>query len=444
MAGYAAVALNGPRHPIQVVLRDPALERNRWTVAFRLVLAIPHIIVWWLWAFAAAVLLPFAWVAALVKAMLPEPAHRFYGAFVRYSTHLYAYMSLAADAYPGFEGAAGYPVDVEIAPRERQRRWTIALRLVLAIPSFLLVSALLGGDPTGGSGGAGSDSGDETFFWAGGGVLLLVAFFAWFACIARGRMPAGFRDLLVWMVGYGAQVHGYLALLTDRYPDSTPAIATPASMPPHPVTARLDDDRRRSRLTVGFRLLLALPHLVWLTLWGIAVFFAVVANWIAALAIGRSPAPLHRFLSAYVRYRAHVWAFLFLAANPFPGFAGREGSYPFDVRIAAPQRQHRAITLFRLPLAIPALLVSSALGTVQVVAAVGGWFAAVVTGRMPRGLRDINAFLTRYGAQVDAYTMVLTDRYPYSGPTLEERPAFAPPEPETPSRDDWHLAPEAV
>jgi hypothetical protein len=41
-------------------------------------------------------------------------------------------------------------------------------------------------------------------------------------------------------------------------------------MEPHPIRLIVTDDLRRSRLTVFFRLLLAIPHFVWLLLWGIA------------------------------------------------------------------------------------------------------------------------------------------------------------------------------
>jgi hypothetical protein len=35
-------------------------------------------------------------------------------------------------------------------------------------------------------------------------------------------MPRGLRALTTWSVAYGAQVHAYLFLLTDRYPYSGP------------------------------------------------------------------------------------------------------------------------------------------------------------------------------------------------------------------------------
>src|SRR5438105_3144924 len=128
-----------------------------------------------------------------------------------------------------------------------------------------------------------------------------------------------------------------------------------------PARIIVTDDLRRSRLTVFFRLLLAIPHLVWLALWTVAAFLAAIGNWFATLAVGRSPSPLYRFLAAYVRYSTHVNAFLLLAANPFPGFTGAAGSYPIDVEIAPPAPQHRLKTLFRLVLAVPAFLLAGAL-----------------------------------------------------------------------------------
>ena len=120
-------------------------------------------------------------------------------------------------------------------------------------------------------------------------------------------MPNGLRDLSAYGLGYTAQAYAYALLLTDRYPNSDPDELGPAwSLPPHPVGLELQDDGRRSRLTVLFRLLLALPHFVWLALWTIAAILAAIANWFVALVRGRSAGPLHRFLAAYVRYTIHV------------------------------------------------------------------------------------------------------------------------------------------
>ena len=127
------------------------------------------------------------------------------------------------------------------------------------------------------------------------------------------------------------------------------------AVPHHPVRLRVEDDLRRSRFTVLFRLLLALPHIVWLTGWSVLAYLAAIVNWFVALIGGRSWRPLHRFLAAFVRYQAHVYAFLYLVANPFPGFTGKESAYPLAIVLDGPERQRRLVTVFRLLLVLPAL-----------------------------------------------------------------------------------------
>jgi len=46
-----------------------------------------------------------------------------------------------------------------------------------------------------------------------------------------------------------------------------------------------------------------------------------------------------------------------------------------------------------------------------------GWFVGLILGRMPEGLRNLGAYCLRYSAQTYAYVLLLTDSYPYSGPT---------------------------
>jgi hypothetical protein len=151
----------------------------------------------------------------------------------------------------------------------------------------------------------------------------------------------------------------------------------------------------------------------------VLVVCAVVAQWFFALVAGRPAAPLHRFVAAYLRYQTHVAAFLFMVANPFPGFIGRPG-YPVDVIVPPPDRQRRLVTLFRIFLALPALLLNGGLNVVLYMVGVGGWFAALAIGRTPEGLRNAGAHALRYNAQVNAYLLLLTGSYPFSGPpTLE-------------------------
>jgi len=227
-------------------------------------------------------------------------------------------------------------------------------------------------------------------------------------------------------IGYGAQTTAYVLLVTDRYPDSTPGRVDPApQLPRHPVRMVVDDDLGRPRLLVVFRVLLCVPHLVWLTAWGVFALAAWVLAWVVALVLGRVPRALHRFLAAYVRAWTQLLCFLCLVGRPFPGFVGRQGSYPLDLRIDPPVRQSRLGVLLRPVLSLPALLLSSAFAGVLFMVAVLGWFAALAVGRMPGGLRDLGAAALRYQGQVNAYVFLLTWRYPDSSPVLAD-PTEAP------------------
>ena len=424
-------------HPIRLVVEDD-LQRSRLTVFLRLILAIPHLIWISLWTLVMILAAILSWFLVLILGRLPLALHRFAAAYVRYSTHLNAYLYLAANGYPGFAGEAGdYAVDVKIDKPAPQSRWKTAFRIFLALPALFLMSTLVGFGAGGGGGGqysSGGATGEDVSWgqelaWSFGGTVSAVAVAAilgWFVCVARGRMPLGFRDLAVFGLRFAAQTIGYLLFLTDRYPDADsndPAATQPT--PEKPITLRVDDDLRRSRLTVFFRLLLTIPHFIWLILWGIAVFFALIFGWFATLITGRLPEALHRFFAAYLRYETHVFAFVYLVANPFPGFTGAAGSYPVDVEIAPRERQNRWKTLFRLFLAIPAFMLSSALGSALGVAAFLGWFVGLILGRMPEGLRNLGAYVLRYSAQTYAYVYLLTDSYPYTGPT-----EYVAPEPE--------------
>ena len=404
--------------PVRLTLDDD-LRRSRLTVLFRLLLALPHLIWFGIWTYAVFVVAFIGWLCALVQGRLPGWCYDCLAAYLRYGLQLGAYLHLVTNPFPGFLGDAGYPVEIEIPPRVQQPRSTIFFRVLLAYPGVLLTGAL-----------AGFAQGGITYTWLffGGGAAGAAAFLGWFAALALGRMPAGLRDLAGYGLGYAAQLYAYAFLLTARYPSSDPEALGPAwTLPHHPIRLELDDDGRRSRLTVLFRYLLTLPHMFWLLLWSVAAYAAVIVNWFVTLVRGRPVAPLHRFVAAFVRYSAHVSAFLYLVANPFPGFTGGR-AYPVQVTMPGPEPQSRWKTLFRLFLVIPAFVVGAGLSGALLVAAFLAWFAALATGRVPVGLRNLGAITIRYLTQTYGYMLLVTDRYPYASPAL--RPPVPAAEPE--------------
>ncbi len=472
-------------HPVRLVVTDD-LRRSRLTVFFRAFIAIPH----YLWAAILGTAVFFGvfanWFILLVRGRTPEGLHNFIAGYIRYLMHVEAYFLLAANPFPGFYpfDEEPYPVDLKIDRPAPQNRWKTFFRLFLAIPAILISSELfVGGARTGG------------YFFSG--LAFLVAFFCWFAALVRGRLPRGMRDLLLYCLGYSAQLSAYLFLLTDRYPytgpeafvaggtmsaeapgprqwlletwrherefavltlitldehgelkgrqaaripsdrieeltqgmpvpdwvlghDAETPVAEPIAPPDqHPVHVSISGELRRSRLLVLFRLPLAIPHVVWLVLWTVVALAVALATWLCALVIGRAPRPFHRFLTRYVRYQTHLYAFLFMVGNPFPGFVGRPGSYPVDLQVPDPEPQKRLLTAFRLLLAFPALMISS--GVYGLLWTIGflGWFVALFLGRFPQGFREAGAYALRYGGQLNAYLFLLTARYPYSGPRAD-------------------------
>jgi hypothetical protein len=187
----------------------------------------------------------------------------------------------------------------------------------------------------------------------------------------------------------------------------------------HPIGLIVEDDLQRNRLTVFFRLLLAIPLAVWVSIWGIFASIAVVIAWFAALFMGRVPDGLHEFLARYLRAATHLTAYVFLLADPWPPFGGAPGSYPVDLRVDAAEPQSRLTVFFRILLAIPALLLVYVFRTVNQLIAFLGWFYCLATGHMHEGMRDISAWMVRYEVQTYAYVSLLTGRYPSfaGGPT---------------------------
>jgi len=188
----------------------------------------------------------------------------------------------------------------------------------------------------------------------------------------------------------------------------TTAASTPVQ---HPIRLVVTDDLQRTRLTVFFRLILAIPCLLWLALWSVIAWLAWIVNWFATLFTAQSPDGLHNFLASYMRFATHLRAYALLIADPWPGFTGSSG-YPIDLEIDPPQRQNRWTVFFRGILAIPALFLVNILNSLSNLLAVFSWFIALFTGRVPEGLRNFAALALRIEMQTYAYLLLLTGRYP--------------------------------
>ena len=189
------------------------------------------------------------------------------------------------------------------------------------------------------------------------------------------------------------------------------------SVDDHPVRLLANDDLHRSRLTVFFRLLLVIPHVIVLGLWAVLAAVLLLVAWVAGVLLGRIPDGLHSFLASYLRYSVRVRAYCGILDNPFPPF-GSGGTYPVDVEIAPAQNQGRLSIFFRLLLAIPALLLTYIFRMVNTFIAFLSWFYALFTGRASEGMKNLSVWLLRYEVQTYGYLFLLTGKYP----TLSDAP----------------------
>ena len=77
-----------------------------------------------------------------------------------------------------------------------------------------------------------------------------------------------------------------------------------------------------------------------------------------------------------------------------------------------PPRQRRLSILLRWLLALPHFLVLEIVSFVAVFGALGGWFVALFTGRLPTGLQKFLTGYLRYNANVISYSTLLIDKWP--------------------------------
>jgi Domain of unknown function (DUF4389) len=182
----------------------------------------------------------------------------------------------------------------------------------------------------------------------------------------------------------------------------------------YPVTFEADYVERRNRLTTFFRIILAIPLIIWAALYGLVAELAVFVAWFAIVITGRYPQGLYDFVAGFTRYDTRVFAYHYLLCDPYPSFGGSDDpAYPVRMQFAGPLAQYsRLKTFFRVILAIPILIIRYVMGLLLEIGAVAAWFVILVTGKVPRGLFDLMVLANSYTARSDAYVFLLTETYP--------------------------------
>ncbi len=198
-------------YPVRFGVDAPERPLNRVTTAFRIIVAVPILILaatiaggstgWTAngntQTIAASGGLLFA--APLLMILFREKYPRWWFdwnvALWQFTNRIAIYMALLRDEYPSTddEQAVHLQVDYPDVPRDLNR-WLPLVKWFLAIPHYVVLF----------------------FLWI---AALVVVIIAWFAILFTGTYPPGMRDFVVGVIRWHNRVLGYAwVLVTDRYP----------------------------------------------------------------------------------------------------------------------------------------------------------------------------------------------------------------------------------
>ncbi len=203
-------------YPVNITVEPALRNRNRLTTFFRFFLAIPHLILvggaalglgsgmsgdrrlsfggeGGLLGAVAFFLAIVSWFTILVNGTHIVGIRQFTLFYMRWRVRAIAYLMLFEDAYPPF-GDAPYPASIEIVdPSGPRDRLTVAVRVILAIPHFIVLAFVMLG-------------------WC------ITTILAWFAIVLTGDYPQGLWEFGVGTMRWMLRVEAYMLLLVDEYP----------------------------------------------------------------------------------------------------------------------------------------------------------------------------------------------------------------------------------
>jgi hypothetical protein len=203
----------GAGYPVQFSVEYPDRELNRLVTAFRIIVAIPILIVlgavsngWagWGWGdwegggFAAGagglLFLP-----PLLMIVFREKYPRWWFDWnlelLRFENRVVAYLALMDDRYPSTDERQAVTLEFPYPEvKQELNRWLPLVKWFLAIPHYIVL----------------------VFLTLAAVVAVVIA---WFAILFTGRYPRGLFDFVVGVMRWGNRVQAYaFILVTDQYP----------------------------------------------------------------------------------------------------------------------------------------------------------------------------------------------------------------------------------
>ncbi len=189
----------------------------------------------------------------------------------------------------------------------------------------------------------------------------------------------------------------------------------------------------RDRVTVAFRAILAIPHMVLVGgagiglnlaangmfpkigseggLLGAVAGFLAVISWFTILIAGEHILGIRQFTTFVMRWRVRALAYLMLFEDAYPPFG--DAPYPATIVIADPPLPRDRLTVaLRLILGLPHFFILFFLICGWTLVTIVAWFVIVITGEYPPGLYDFGIGTFRWMMRVEAYMLLLVDAYP--------------------------------
>jgi Domain of unknown function (DUF4389) len=199
-----------PAYPVQFSVEYPDRDLNRLTTGFRLIVAIPILIIAATigghpgaglgpGAAAAAGTGGVLFLAPLLLIVFRQKYPRWWYDWnlelLRFSNRVFAYLALMDDRYPSTDEHQAVVLDFPYPDAKQElNRWLPLVKWLLAIPHYIVL-----------------------FFLTIAAIVVVVI--AWFAILFTGRYPRGLFDFVLGVLRWGNRVAGYaFVLVTDRYP----------------------------------------------------------------------------------------------------------------------------------------------------------------------------------------------------------------------------------
>ena len=203
----------------------------------------------------------------------------------------------------------------------------------------------------------------------------------------------------------------------------------------YPISVRVEPaPSSRNRLTVAFRLVLAIPHILIVgaigfgfaanrssndaasfsgesgVLGAVAITLAIV-SWFTILFAGDHFTPIRQFTRFYLRWRVRSLAYLMLLSDVYPPFG--DGTYPAAMTCdERDQPRNRLTVAFRIVAALPHFVVLACVIGIWWITTIISWFVILITGQAPQALLTFGAGALQWLIRVEAYVLLLVDDYP--------------------------------